>query len=59
MPRLRSSKTSFTAGELSEELLGRSDLRAYENGARRLRNVFIRPTGGVITNVNPWANFGL
>jgi len=43
----RSTKTSFTAGELGEHLLGRGDLRAYENGARRLRNVFIQPTGGV------------
>lgn len=47
MPHLRSYKTSFTAGELSDDLLGRTDLRAYENGARRLRNVFILPTGGV------------
>ncbi|ONG55716.1 hypothetical protein BKE38_08595 [Pseudoroseomonas deserti] len=43
----RSIKTSFTAGELSDQLLGRGDLRAFENGARRLRNVFIEPTGGV------------
>jgi hypothetical protein len=43
----RSTKTSFTAGELGDQLLGRSDLRAFENGARRLRNVFIQPTGGV------------
>jgi len=44
----RSTKTSFTAGELSDQLLGRGDLRAFENGARRLRNVFIQPTGGVM-----------
>ncbi|MBI0433774.1 hypothetical protein [Roseomonas sp. KE0001] len=43
----RNTKTSFTAGELGDELLGRPDMRAYENGARRLRNVFIQPTGGV------------
>jgi hypothetical protein len=43
----RRIKTSFTAGELAPELLGRSDLRAYENGARRLRNVVILPTGGL------------
>lgn len=43
----RQAKTSFTAGELAPELLGRADLRAYANGARRLRNVFILPTGGV------------
>jgi hypothetical protein len=41
------AKTAFTAGELAPELLGRVDLRAYEAGARRLRNVFIQPTGGV------------
>lgn len=40
-------KTTFTAGEVSPELLGRGDLRAYDNGALRLRNVFIQPTGGV------------
>lgn len=43
----RQVKTNFTAGELAPELLGRADLRAYANGARRLRNVFILPTGGV------------
>jgi len=43
----RMLKSSFTAGELSPALLGRADLRAYGNGARRLRNVFIQPTGGL------------
>src|SRR3546814_10749506 len=47
MSRVDLLKTGFTAGELSPELLGRGDLSAYENGAARLRNVFIRPTGGV------------
>lgn len=47
MPMLALTKTNFTAGEVTPELLGRGDLRAYENGARRLRNVFIAPTGGV------------
>ena len=47
MAAIRRLKASFAAGELSDELLGRADLRAYENGARRLRNVFILPTGGV------------
>lgn len=40
-------KTTFTAGEVSPELLGRGDLRAYDNGALKLRNVFIKPTGGI------------
>ncbi len=44
---IRRAKTSFAAGELAPELLGRGDLRAWENGARRLRNVFLQPTGGV------------
>ncbi len=47
MASSRTIKTSFTAGELAPELLGRPDLRASANGARRLRNVFIQPTGGV------------
>ncbi|NOG71332.1 hypothetical protein [Roseicella sp. DB1501] len=47
MVQARSLKTNFTAGELASALLGRPDLRAYANGARRLRNVFIQPTGGV------------
>jgi hypothetical protein len=47
MPRIWTQKSSFSAGEISPELLGRGDLRAYENGALRLRNVFIQPTGGV------------
>lgn len=47
MTRITQVKTTFTAGEVSRDLLGRGDLRAYENGAMTLRNVFIQPTGGV------------
>ena len=47
MSRVRQVKTNFTAGEINRTLLGRGDLRAYENGALTLRNVFIQPTGGV------------
>ncbi|GJL84242.1 MAG: phage protein [Micavibrio sp.] len=47
MTRIREIKTTFTAGEVSPELLGRGDLRAYNNGALTLQNVFIKPTGGV------------
>lgn len=47
MSRVIQTKTNFTAGELSPQLLGRGDLRAYENGAARLSNVFIHATGGV------------
>ena len=47
MARIRQVKTNFTAGEISRRLLGRGDLRAYDNGALALRNLFIHPTGGV------------
>ncbi len=47
MPRMRTHKTNFTAGEISPYLLGRGDLVAYTNGARTLRNTFIYPTGGL------------
>ncbi len=47
MTRLRQTKTAFTAGEVSSRLLGRGDLRSFENGALTLRNVFIHATGGV------------
>src|SRR5690606_21587299 len=43
----RHVQNSFTAGELSPLLSGRGDLRAYANGAAKLRNVFIHPTGGL------------
>lgn len=47
MVKLRRYKTNFTAGEISPHLLGRGDLRAFDNGAKTLTNVFIHPTGGV------------
>jgi len=47
MAHINVVKTNFTAGEISPRLLGRGDLRAYDNGASKLRNVFIHPTGGL------------
>ena len=47
MTRIREIKTTFSAGEVNQELLGRGDLRAYENGALTLQNVFINPIGGL------------
>jgi hypothetical protein len=46
MPNQNTVKTNFTAGEISPGLLGRGDLRAYENGAMKLRNVLVASTGG-------------
>ncbi|NKD87376.1 hypothetical protein HEQ72_03485 [Haematospirillum sp. 15-248] len=40
-------KSNFTAGELAPDLLGRVDLRLWDNGAACLRNVLVRPTGGI------------
>jgi len=48
MTRIPTIKTTFTSGEVSSDLLGRGDLNAYDNGALKLRNVFIQPTGGII-----------
>lgn len=47
MTRIRTVKTNFTAGIVSPQLLGRGDLRAYDNGALDLQNLFIYPTGGL------------
>ena len=47
MTNIFSSKTNFSAGELSTDLLGRVDLTAYANGAMALKNVFLEATGGV------------
>jgi hypothetical protein len=46
MSRAFVTKTSFTAGELDPLLLGRLDLKAQEDGAAKLRNVVVHPTGG-------------
>lgn len=47
MTNLFTTKTNFSAGALSPDLLGRVDLKSYDNGALVLENVFIQPTGGV------------
>ena len=47
MTNIFTSKTNFSAGELSTDLLGRVDINAYANGALSLKNVFLEPTGGL------------
>lgn len=47
MPKLTVAKNNFSAGEISPDLWGRSDLQGYMNGAAMLRNVLLRPTGGI------------
>ena len=48
MPRIKPAKTTFTNGELDPALRGRFDLKAYRNGADKLRNVLVKPQGGVV-----------
>lgn len=38
--------TNFTAGELTEQLLARTDWAKYANGAACLKNFLVRPHGG-------------
>jgi hypothetical protein len=47
MTRAFLMQTNFTAGELDPRLLGRTDLKSFENGAAKLRNVVVDTTGGV------------
>jgi hypothetical protein len=47
MTRVFLTQTNFTAGELDARLLGRTDLKSFENGAAKLRNVVVDTTGGV------------
>ncbi len=47
MTRAFLTQTDFTAGELDPRLLGRTDLRSYQSGAAKLRNVVVETTGGV------------
>ena len=47
MARTRIAKNSFSGGEISPYLVGRGDLKAYENGMGVMRNLIIYPTGGL------------
>ncbi len=47
MSQILNHKTNFTSGEVSEDVLGRTDLTCYDNGANTLKNVFIDAIGGV------------
>lgn len=47
MPRLKTLQTNFTSGELDPRLRARRTIRHWFNGARFLRNVILRPQGGV------------
>jgi hypothetical protein len=47
MSNLYPVQTSFSAGEIDPALFGRTDLKAYADGASRLSNVLVTVGGGV------------
>jgi hypothetical protein len=48
MSRVSGIQTNFTAGELSEDLFGRTDISKYRNGAETIENFIVQPHGGII-----------
>jgi len=46
MPKITSATTNFTKGEFSPLLLGRFDIAAYANGAKKLENFLVLNAGG-------------
>ena len=44
---IRSIQNSFVSGEIAPGLSGRNDLKAYFNGAAKIKNYIVRKTGGV------------
>lgn len=48
MARANTIQTNFTSGEISPIMLGRVDVTKYFNGAKKLRNMLVRPQGGII-----------
>lgn len=47
MARIKELKTNFVSGEIDPLLYQRSDVKAYFNGAKYLRNAIVLPQGGV------------
>lgn len=46
MANYRTLKASFVSGEVDPTVHGRVDTDIYSKGAKRLRNVYVRPSGG-------------
>ena len=46
--QFRVVQTSFSSGEISPEMLGRTDTSKHQNGLKRSTNAFISPFGGVV-----------
>jgi len=48
MPTYRVNQTNFQAGELDPNFHARSDLQAYDEGGKQVRNFYLMLTGGVM-----------
>lgn len=48
MPSSTHVQTNFTAGEFSPRLIGRTDLKKYNNAAEEVENFFVQKHGGLI-----------
>ena len=46
--QFRFAQTSFSAGEISPEMLGRTDTAKHQNGLKKSVNTFISPFGGAV-----------
>jgi len=47
MGLLRTDQTSFYAGELDPKLISRNDIKAYDQGVQKARNVILRNQGAI------------
>jgi hypothetical protein len=48
MPKVSYAYSTFTAGEVSPKLFGRTDLAKYNSGAAVIENFLVQPHGGVV-----------
>ena len=46
MSKFNQLQNAFSSGELSEKLVGRTDVKEYFNGCKRLENFIVLPSGG-------------
>ena len=51
MPRTTLALTSFTAGELSAKMDGRTDFEKYQSGCKTLENMLVHPQGAATRRV--------
>ena len=47
MPKVSKAFSTFTTGEMSPKLFGRTDISKYDNGAALVENFLVQSHGGV------------